>query len=65
MTVTTNEKLELMIDAFSELIQINVSLWRVVYLLGEIVSLMVIFIVLPILFIKLLRWGINEMFSKN
>lgn len=65
MSAFTSEKLELMVDAFSEIIQVNVSMWRIVYMLAEVVSLIVVFIILPVWVIKLIRWAINEIFSKK
>ena len=61
----TEDKLGLLIQILSEIFQVNVSLWRIIYALGEIGALILIFIILPIWVAKLIKWGLNEVFKRS
>jgi len=65
MSVITEEKLELMMSYLSDIININANMWKIVYMLFEVVMLITMFIILPVWTIKLVRWAINETFSKK
>jgi len=65
MSAVTEEKLELMMSYLSDIINVNANMWKVVYMLFEVVMLITIFIILPVWTIKLVRWAINEIFSKK
>ena len=61
----TEDKLGLLTQILSEIFQVNVSLWRIIYALGEIGALILIFIILPIWIAKLIKWGLNEVFKRS
>jgi len=65
MSLVTEEKLELMMSYLSDIVNVNANMWKVVYMLFEVVMLITIFIILPVWTIKLVRWAINEIFSKK
>ena len=65
MSAITEEKLELMMSYLSDMININANMWKIVYMLFEVAMLIVIFIILPVWTVKLVRWAINEIFSKK
>lgn len=65
MSVITEEKLELMMSYLSDIISINANMWKIVYMFFEVIMLITLFIILPVWTIKLVRWAINEIFSKK
>ena len=65
MSAITEEKLEAMMSYLSDMININANMWKIVYMLFEVAMLIVIFIILPVWTVKLVRWAINEIFSKK
>ena len=51
------EKAQMLIEYTTEIIQINISIWRIIYAVFEIFMLTAVFILLPVFLIKLLKWG--------
>lgn len=59
--VTQNEdKLNLLLQYLSEIIQVNVSIWRIIYALAEIFALVLVGMILPVWILKSLAWGIKN-----
>jgi len=48
----------------TELAQIFLSIWRVIYVLFEIFAIIFTLLTLPILIFKTIKWGIKEVFVK-
>ena len=46
-----------------EIVQINLSIWRILYVIIEIFALMFVFIILPAIIFKLMKWAIREVFG--
>ena len=65
MSAITEEKLEMMMSYLSDIINVNANMWRIIYMLFEVLMLITIFIIIPVWTIKLVRWAINEIFSKK
>jgi len=51
-------------SVLTEIVQVFLSMWRVVYVTFEVFSLIFIFLIIPILIFKTIKWGIKEVFNK-
>ena len=65
MSLVTEAKLEIMMGHIADILKINANMWKVVYMLFEVAVLPILFIVMPVWVVKLVRWAINEIFSKK
>jgi len=61
---TKDDPIYLFSLALSEIVQVFLSMWRIIYVTFEIFALMFVLLILPILVFKTIKWGINEVFNK-
>ena len=61
---TKDDPIYLFSIALTEIVQVFLSMWRIIYVTFEIFALMFVLLILPILVFKTIKWGINEVFNK-
>ena len=61
---TKDDPIYVFSSVLSEIVQIFLSMWRIVYVTFEVFALIFIFLIIPVLIFKTMKWGIKEVFGK-
>lgn len=61
---TKDDPIYIFASILTEIAQVFLSMWRVVYVTFEVFSLIFIFLIIPVLIFKTIKWGIKEVFGK-
>ena len=61
---TKDDPIYVFSSVLSEIVQIFLSIWRIVYVTFEVFALIFIFLIIPVLIFKTMKWGIKEVFGK-
>jgi len=52
-------------NVLTELVQIFLSMWRIAYVIFEVLALLFIFLGIPVIIFKLIKWGFREVFKEG